>query len=91
MTMERITVTADNLETVRETMHGRDQAEELVVGCETWGILYQPGNQRGQMTVWPNGRAAIMLGGNSAWGDWIDGQMLTDDGELYDSAGELIE
>ena len=34
------------------------------MGCETWGILYEPGNQRGQITVWPdNDRAAVMVTG----------------------------
>ena len=46
-----------------------DQLAELEVGCETWPIGGN-GDERGQMTVWPNGRGAVMRGGMSDWGDW---------------------
>lgn len=87
-------VTADNIEQVREEVVALDQREELVVGCETWPVWYQ-GGQRGQMTVYPYGRAAIYLGGNSMWGDW-DANARTlhlDDGsgEVYDETGTRVD
>jgi hypothetical protein len=85
-------VTADNLEIIAELGAGCDQMCELETGCVTWGIKYE-GGQRGQMTVWPNGRAALYLGGDSIWGDWSEESqtMVSDDGETYDDDGERIE
>lgn len=69
--MQHHHVTAENIDIVRDQIASGDQREEVEPGCETWGILYQPGSQRGQITVWPReGRAAIALGGPSVWGDW---------------------
>ena len=73
------TVTRDNLEATRETMGASDQREELVVGCETWPISYEPGHQAGQMTRWPNGRGAVCKGGPSDWGNWDGGVLLLDE------------
>lgn len=70
MQMKRTRVTHENIEDVMCEMSTIDQREQLEVGCVTWGITYE-GDQRGQMTVWPNGRAAIALGGDSIWGDWV--------------------
>lgn len=85
-------VTAETLAEYRETLP-RDQAAEIEPGCVTWAITYEPGAQRGQMTVWPaTGRAAIYLGGASAWGEWDNkaGVLTTDDGGRYDEDGQLI-
>ena len=68
--MYRYIVTEENIEAVRD-MICSDQAERLEVGCETWSIIYT-GGQSGCMTIWPNGRGGIMLGGDTDWGDWDD-------------------
>lgn len=90
--MEKITVTAENIDAVKETMAAWDQAADLIPGCVTWGIIYQPGNQRGQMTTWPNGRMAISCGGDSVWGDCeSDGTFFLDeDPGVIDDTGERI-
>ncbi len=89
--MEHFKVTICNEDLMKERVAAGDQAEELVPGCETWGIIYQPGNQRGQMTRWPNGRGAVCFGGDSQWGDWVDDKLHIDDtGEVYDEDGELV-
>ena len=68
--MQKIIVMKDNIDRVREYLPG-DQAEEIEPGCETWSIIYQPGNQSGQVTIWPEvGRAALYRGGDSIWGDY---------------------
>lgn len=93
---DRWIVTAENIDEVRGDMAACDQADELEPGCETWGIIYEPGGQRGQMTIWPDsGRAAVCHGGDSTWGDW-DSDDLTlqcDDPRdvFYDADGEEIE
>jgi hypothetical protein len=84
------TITEDNLDAARELLP-RDQAREVVVGCKTWAVYY--GSQRGQMTVWPSGRAAICLGGDSEWGDWDfqAGMLTTEAGVRYDDDGNEVE
>lgn len=91
MTMDCITVTAENLESVKDEMSCVDQSTELAIGCLTWGIYYA-GQNRGQMTVWPDGRGAVEFGGPSLWGDWDSKTetLTTDDGEVYDSGGSLV-
>ena len=74
-------VTEENIDKVKEEMSGCDQTKELVPGCITWGIIYQPGSQRGQMTRWPNDRGAVTWGADSAWGEWWDDVLILDDGE----------
>ena len=64
------TITADNIDAIREQIAG-DQARELEVGCKTWNIAYR-GSCSGNFTVWPNGRGAVEFGGDSVWGDWCD-------------------
>lgn len=84
------TVTAENLDEIRESMPARDQAEHLEAGCETWGVTYE-GGQRGQMTRWPSGRGAVCTGGASIWGDWTaTGHLLADHGTVYDRHGATI-
>ena len=86
--LEHTDVTFDNFEEVLESIPYRDQRNEMMIGCQTWPIIYQPGNQRGQGTWWTNGRIAIALGSDSIWGDMVDDEtMLSDDGEYYDLAG----
>lgn len=92
-TGQYVRVTSDNLDEVISSMAALDQAEELAPGCITWAIFYDPGDQRGQMTVWPNGRGAMACGGDSVWGDWDeDSQTLQidDGGGTYDCDGEII-
>lgn len=88
--MEKQTVTVDNIDSIRETMAAIDQADELIPGCETWGILH--GGNRGQMTIWPNTRGAVSYGGNSIWGDWDKGtETLTiDDGGRVSMDGRSV-
>jgi hypothetical protein len=86
-------VTAANIDAVRETMLGSDQAERLEIGCETWPIYYRDG-QRGQMTIWPAaGRGAVHWGGPSAWGEWDAATRLLTlhSGETVDSAGQIVD
>ena len=89
MNMTRIIVTRENIDGLKEQMP-IDQGLEITPGCITWGIMYEPGGQRGQMTAWPDGRGALCLGGDSAWGDW-DAELTTlytdPDGIPYDSEG----
>ena len=83
-------VTAANLDEAREACSAVDQRDELVPGAETWGIAYEPGGQRGQMTRLPNGRGAIELGGSSEWGDWVGGLLVLDCGARYTEDGEEV-
>lgn len=68
--MERTLVTAENIEEIKGQLP-TDQAEELVVGCESWTGINANGH-RYYMTIWPNGRGAICWGGDSVWGDWSE-------------------
>jgi len=89
--MTYITITTDNLDAAREACIAIDQRNELKVGCETWGIIYQ-GGQRGQMAVWPeDGRAAVMWGSDSQWGDWDETTrtLRLDSGETVNEDGEV--
>ena len=90
MTRNEITITADNLYGVKESLPG-DQSRELSIGCRTWGIVYE-GGQRGQITIWPNGRGAICFGGDSVWGDWdnVCKWLRTDDGRFFDADGKRL-
>ncbi len=87
------TVTADNINMVIEDVAALDQHREMRAGCETWAIFYEPGHQRGQMTVWPDdGRSAVCWGADSSWGDW-DGaaRILTFDSSVQvNAAGEIV-
>lgn len=87
--MQRIIVTADNLDDAREACIALDQRRELEPGCETWDITYA-GGQSGQMTRWPNGRGAICRGGNSDWGDWAGDTLILDSGERVNESGATI-
>lgn len=69
MKMDMATITEGNIEHTKQMCGAIDQRNELIVGCVTWGIIYE-GGQRGQMTRWPNGRGAVAYGGDSQWGDW---------------------
>ncbi len=86
------TVSADNIQSTRNDIPC-DQASELCVGCHTWPIYLWPGNQRGQITVWPNDRAGICFGGDTIWGFYRDAtnSILADDGAEYSSEGEMIQ
>lgn len=93
-TGQYVLVTRDNIEVVKDSMAALDQRAELAPGCVTWAIYYEPGSQRGQMTVWPNGRGAIARGGDSIWGDWDDtAKVLVCDADegVYDEDGDLEE
>jgi len=85
-------ITTDNLEQAQLILPV-DQAREVVVDCETWAIYYQPGDQRGQMTVWPvTGRGAICMGGDSIWGDWDEEsrRLHCESGAVYNEHGVEI-
>lgn len=92
-------VTAENIDAVREDMAAGDQKKEIEPGCETWAIFYEPGCQRGQMTVWPyKGRAAVAFGADSQWGDWdpnvrtlhLDEPDADGNTIVYDASGDRI-
>ena len=85
---EKTLVTADNIDEIREAIPVLDQRAEIEVGrvISTWPIYYQPGNQRGQITVFHDtDRAAVCYGGYSEWGDWNDeeGIIILDDPNSY--------
>jgi hypothetical protein len=89
--MARTEITAENIDAAREALP-RDQAAQLAVGCVTWGVLYEPGQQRGQVTVWPDAdRAAVALGGDSIWCSVQGGRYVAEDGTTFDAAGREIE
>ena len=86
--------TQDDLEDARKQVVP-DLRDELILGTRVWGILYGSG-QSGQMSRFPSGRGSIAMGGDSAWGEWIeDGTLLlddTDDGHSirYAENGECV-
>ncbi|MQM38461.1 hypothetical protein KBTX_02472 [wastewater metagenome] len=69
-----------------------DQQAAWEPGARTWPIYYG-GGQRGQMTVYPNGRGAIAKGGDSDWGEWDadQGVLVLDDGPTVAADGWLVE
>ena len=88
--MHKTKITEENVEQVAAEMAALDQADELVVGCETWGITCA--GQGGQMTVWPSGRGAIARGAYSDWGYWDEGTrtLVLDDGPVVDEWGDPV-
>jgi len=77
--------------TLESVCGATDQRDVLSPGDRTWGIIYQPGGQRGQMSHYAaDDRGAICLGGDSEWGDWIHGRLYTDDGDVYDDDGNPV-
>ena len=89
---DKIFIDNDNLQDIDLIIPPRDQAREAVVGCETW---VADTNHRGEpmtMTLWPNGRGAINFGGgDSHWGDFVDGGLvLDDDGTLIRHDGSAV-
>lgn len=83
-------ITRDNIDSLEVAVN--DQRDELEDGCQTWAITYG-GGQRGDMTVWPNGRGAVSWGGDSVWGDWdYDNNILhLDDGGRVDIDGNALD
>ncbi len=72
---KRVRVNEDNIEEIRDAIAATDQRNEIRVGqvISTWPIVYEPGQQRGQMTIWHDtDRGACCHGGDSLWGDWSD-------------------
>lgn len=84
-------VTERNIDEAMAQCIALDQRMELVPGCVTWAIEYGEG-QRGQMTIWPDGRGAVMWGGDSRWGVW-DHELevlVLDDGLTVDEYGQEL-
>jgi hypothetical protein len=71
--------TAADLETAKNTSFAPDQLRELEIGCEIWHISGE--GWSGSMCRWPNGRGAVMTGGDSNWGDWEGDTLLLDDSD----------
>ena len=73
---DRTTVTADNLEALRQVLP-TDQARELALGQEISVYRFpSSGGQHGTITVyWAPRRFALAMGADSQWGD----VELTDD------------
>lgn len=98
---EKVLVTKENIEEIREEI-SCDQADAIEPGdiISTYAIFYQPGNQRGQLTIIHytdntnrlDGIAGICFGADSDWGDWDDENniLTTDEGRKYDITGEDI-
>jgi hypothetical protein len=79
-------VTAENINDIKDHMSCCDQRSELIVGCETWGIL------GGQMTIWPSGRGAYCKGGDSCYGEWSETlQVLTLDDSDSDGNDVIVD
>ena len=79
----------DTLESARAACVAADQRSRLGIGARTWAITYQPGGQRGQMSQWGDS-GAIMLGGDSSYGEWRDAGLVCDDGVTYTAGGEEV-
>jgi hypothetical protein len=98
-----VEVTSTNIAEALQYCSASDQRDDLKPGCLTWPIYYDPGAQRGQLTIWPaDGRAAVALGGDSDWYDCqpapyaIVAEDIKDDLHWlskpgYDSAGILAD
>jgi hypothetical protein len=86
--INRILVTASNLDDAKASCRANDQRNELAPGSETWGIIHE-GGQRGQMTRYANGRGAVCFGGDSSWGDWVGGMLALDSGDRVSEYGEI--
>lgn len=92
---EKVLVTEDNIDEIKWEICC-DQADEVEVGMtiSTYAIFYEPGHQRGQMTIFHDtGRGAINFGADSDWGDWDDERgilTLDDAGQEYNTNGEWI-
>jgi hypothetical protein len=70
--------TAEDIETAKNNGFAPDQLSELEIGCEIWRI--RGDNWNGTMCRWPNGRGAVMTGGDSNWGEWENDTFLKLDG-----------
>jgi hypothetical protein len=90
--IEKQIVTAENLETIRETINPGDQSREVEIGQT---ISSYRSNYKGYnvfTTVWHDAlRAGQAQGGDSVWGEWSEAnETLTDDqGYEYDLDGDL--
>ncbi len=82
-------ITKENLDQIKKKAP-EDLAGELEAGCESWP--FQQGNKKGQMVVWPSGRAAIEKNGKAEWGHWSPRrELLTSyDGNVYDAEGREV-
>lgn len=90
------TITADNLETVRETLPN-DLCEYAVIGAQTWGVSPDQGALGyGTMLIVPDPvqpggwRGAICLGGNSSWGDWSPTEQTLTLDETNDNGDPIV-
>jgi len=90
-------VTASNIAGVKDAIGAADQASEVEVGevISHWPTGYD--GMAGHMTVWiyaPDGTpmytAAFDMGGDSVWGDWFNGLLVTDGDERYDRDGRPV-
>lgn len=85
--MDRVTVTAENIDRAPDYCSASDQRDVLEPGWETWGIAYGRTRQRGQMSRSPDGVGAICLGADSEWGTWYGDVLVTGDGLRYGADG----
>lgn len=91
-TIETTMVTAENLETLRETWPAVDQREEIGVGDVLWKIL---GSQTHCGLLSPStARAGVCRGGDTQWGDaegeLPDLRITLDEGGVLNASGESI-
>jgi hypothetical protein len=80
--LDRVIVTAANIDNVRATIGPTDQRAEVEIGDTlTYQRLYQTGRAEPvDVTIYHDKqRVAVARGGDSEWGDYIDGQITPDD------------
>lgn len=89
--MTNITVTAQNIEDVRDMIKGNDLKSAVEVG-QTIEIIRHTPNQSGCTVIFNDDRTGIFAGGDSIWGD-LDGDrnVRLDTGELVSLEGDVIE
>ena len=92
-TIDKITLTASNIDDIREQIGWTDMRSEIKIGDE---IEYLTSNYLGYnvatLIIHSSMRAAQCTGGDSIWGDWYESSrtLRTDDGQVYDLDGEEL-
>jgi len=92
----RVEITPENIDKIKSQLP-IDQAEQLKQGCSTWKFNDKDGKQSGNITLWPEGYAAINYSVDrnrqSSWGQWnqINETInLQDQGMQIDKEGTII-
>jgi len=93
---KRVEITPENIDKIKSQLP-LDQAEQLKQGCSTWNFNDKQGKQAGNITLWPEGIAAINYRENtnqqSSWGKWDEVKQtldLQDQGMQIDKEGIIL-